>query len=100
MTSSQPSEPLTSFELGQSRVTILGTAHVSRASAQKVRELLATGEYDAVGVELCPSRYNAIVEPDAPHLASFAPSECRVRGRGKRSCFHLQSVTVHVVGIA
>lgn len=65
MDPSQPSEPLLSVELGESRVTILGTAHVSRASAQKVRELLATGDYDAVGVELCPSRYNAIVEPDA-----------------------------------
>ena len=44
---------------------MLGTAHVSKASADKVRELLATAEYDAVGVELCPSRYNAIVQPDA-----------------------------------
>jgi len=65
MAASQPSEPLISIELGESRITILGTAHVSRASAEKVRELLATGDYDAVGVELCPSRYNAIVEPDA-----------------------------------
>jgi pheromone shutdown-related protein TraB len=47
------------------RITLLGTAHVSRASADKVTEMLATGEYDAVAVELCPSRYHAIVNPDA-----------------------------------
>jgi len=46
-------------------VTLLGTAHVSRASADKVRELLATGEFDSVAVELCPSRYNAVIDPDA-----------------------------------
>ena len=51
--------------IGNSTVTLLGTAHVSQTSADKVRELLATGNYDAVAVELCPSRYNAIVDPDA-----------------------------------
>ena len=53
------------MRVGDGLVTVLGTAHVSRASADKVRELLDTREYDAVGVELCPSRYNAIVDPDA-----------------------------------
>lgn len=65
MSQSGQSEPVRTVRLGDSLVTVLGTAHVSRASADKVRELLATGEYDAVGVELCPSRYNAIVDPDA-----------------------------------
>jgi pheromone shutdown-related protein TraB len=46
-------------------ITILGTAHVSRASADKVQELIASGAYDAVAVELCPSRHKAIVDPDA-----------------------------------
>lgn len=57
-------EPLRTVTVGNSRVTILGTAHVSRASADKVRELLCSEQFDAVAVELCPSRYNAIVEPD------------------------------------
>ncbi len=57
-------EPLIEVELDGSRITLLGTAHVSRASADKVKELLATGAYDAVAVELCPSRYNAIIDPD------------------------------------
>ncbi|HFE38595.1 MAG TPA: TraB/GumN family protein [Gammaproteobacteria bacterium] len=47
------------------KVTILGTAHVSRASADKVKELIASGEFDAVAVELCPSRHNSIVNPDS-----------------------------------
>jgi pheromone shutdown-related protein TraB len=58
-------EPQVELQIGEGRITLLGTAHVSRASAEKVRELLHTGEYDAVAVELCPSRYNAIIDPDA-----------------------------------
>ena len=59
------SEPMATVSVGDSTITLLGTAHVSKTSADKVRELLATGDYDAVAVELCPSRYNAIVNPDA-----------------------------------
>lgn len=58
-------EPIAEVTVGDSRITLLGTAHVSRSSAEKVKELLDTGEYDAVAVELCPSRHNAIVDPDA-----------------------------------
>ena len=64
-TSNDKQEPMATIAIGDSRITLLGTAHVSRTSADKVRELLATGDYDAVAVELCPSRYNAIVDPDA-----------------------------------
>lgn len=58
-------EPLMTVTVHDSQITLLGTAHVSRASAAKVEELVATGHYDAVAVELCPSRHNAIVNPDA-----------------------------------
>ncbi len=58
-------EPLKSIQVNGCNITILGTAHVSKASADKVQELIATGSYDAVAVELCPSRHNAIVNPDA-----------------------------------
>jgi pheromone shutdown-related protein TraB len=58
-------EPMAEVSIGDSRITLLGTAHVSRTSAEKVKELLETGEYDAVAVELCPSRHNSIVDPDA-----------------------------------
>jgi pheromone shutdown-related protein TraB len=47
------------------RITLLGTAHVSRSSAEEVTGLLSSGQYDAVAVELCPSRHHAIVDPDA-----------------------------------
>lgn len=45
--------------------TLLGTAHVSRASADQVARELEEGSYDAVAVELCPSRFRALVDPDA-----------------------------------
>jgi pheromone shutdown-related protein TraB len=57
-------EPQQEVLIGSSRITLLGTAHVSRASAETVKTLLSTGEYDAVAVELCPSRYNALINPD------------------------------------
>ncbi len=60
-------EPLIELRTEGARVTLLGTAHVSRSSAEKVRQLIEGDgtEFDAVAVELCNSRYNAIVEPDA-----------------------------------
>ncbi|MEW8211307.1 MAG: TraB domain-containing protein, partial [Candidatus Thiodiazotropha taylori] len=57
-------EPQKELLLGESKITLLGTAHVSRNSAEKVEELLQTGDYDAVAVELCPSRFNALINPD------------------------------------
>ncbi|MDR2876595.1 MAG: TraB/GumN family protein [Chromatiales bacterium] len=59
------SEPMLTIEHEGRRFTLLGTAHVSRVSADKVAELLAAGSYDAIAIELCPGRHNAIVNPDA-----------------------------------
>ncbi|RFA29025.1 conjugal transfer protein TraB [Alkalilimnicola ehrlichii] len=50
---------------GDTRYTLLGTAHVSRASAEEVRDLIASGRFDSVAIELCESRYQAIVKPEA-----------------------------------
>jgi pheromone shutdown-related protein TraB len=47
------------------RYTLLGTAHVSKASVDAVREAIASGEYDHVAVELDQARMQALVEPDA-----------------------------------
>jgi pheromone shutdown-related protein TraB len=59
---SGPTETLT---LGDTRLTLLGTAHVSRTSAEEVSAMLAGGDFDAVAVELCPSRYRSLTQPDA-----------------------------------
>lgn len=45
-------------------VTLLGTAHVSRASADEVRARIASGEYGAVAIELDASRHAGLVDPD------------------------------------
>ena len=65
MNSSETQEPLIELDCNGAQLTLLGTAHVSRASADKVAELLEHGEYDAVAVELCPSRYHALINPGA-----------------------------------
>ncbi|MGC3873755.1 TraB/GumN family protein [Halomonas sp. GXIMD04776] len=50
---------------GDTRYTLLGTAHVSRASAEEVRALIRSGEFDAVAIELCQSRYQSLTNPNA-----------------------------------
>jgi len=46
------------------RFTLLGTAHVSPASAAEVAAEVASGAYDAVAVELDAARHAAITDPD------------------------------------
>ena len=55
------------------RYTLLGTAHVSRASVDAVHAAIASGEYDAVAVELDPQRLAALTDPDA--LAQARPGQ-------------------------
>ncbi len=57
-------QPQQTVTLNKTRITLLGTAHVSRVSAESVEQLLGSGEFDAVAVELCPSRHNAMLNPD------------------------------------
>ena len=45
--------------------TLLGTAHVSKASVDAVRAEIATGAYDTVAVELDAQRMAALLDPDA-----------------------------------
>ncbi len=49
---------------GTAELTLLGTAHVSQASADKVKELLTSGLYDIVALELCDGRHRAISQPE------------------------------------
>jgi pheromone shutdown-related protein TraB len=47
--------------VGDTEVTLLGTAHVSRQSAEDVAAAVASGDYDAIAVELCEPRYKHLV---------------------------------------
>ncbi len=47
------------------RYTLLGTAHVSKASVDAVRAAIDTGAYDTVAVELDKQRLQAMTDPDA-----------------------------------
>jgi len=58
------SQPVSRITLDGREIVLLGTAHVSRASAESVKRLLTEETFDAVAVELCPSRYNALLNPD------------------------------------
>ena len=56
-------EPLQKLILNETHITILGTAHVSRASAETVKQMIRSEEFDVVCIELCQSRYNSIMQP-------------------------------------
>ena len=45
--------------------TLLGTAHVSRASVDAVEAEVARGDYDTIAIELDEQRHRALTEPDA-----------------------------------
>jgi pheromone shutdown-related protein TraB len=53
-------QPLTRLQRDGVDYTLIGTAHVSRASADAVRELAGSGDFDAIAVELCQARYDAL----------------------------------------
>jgi pheromone shutdown-related protein TraB len=53
-------QPMRVVERDGVRYTLIGTAHVSRASAEAVEKLAGSGEFDAIAVELCPARYDAL----------------------------------------
>ncbi len=63
--SSFESQPLEEVQLNQTKITILGTAHVSKASADAVRKLIETNQFDTIAIELCDSRYHSIINPDS-----------------------------------
>jgi pheromone shutdown-related protein TraB len=58
-------QPLARVARGGIEYVLLGTAHVSRVSADAVRAMLDRESFDAVAVELCDSRYQSIRDPEA-----------------------------------
>ena len=49
-------EIIKTIQIGQSTLTLMGTAHVSKQSVQLVEEHIQSGKYDCVAVELCQPR--------------------------------------------
>lgn len=45
-------------------ILLIGTAHVSRQSAEEVKEIIEKEKPDSVCVELCQSRYESIIDKD------------------------------------
>jgi len=58
-------QPIEQICINNCNITLLGTAHVSKASAEAVQTLITENDYDAIAIELCPSRYNALIDPDS-----------------------------------
>ncbi len=58
-------EPHRIVTVGETEITLLGTAHVSPASARAVKALVESGQYDSIAIELCDSRQRAMLDPDA-----------------------------------
>ncbi len=53
-------QPLRNVHRDGVEYTIIGTAHVSRASAETVQQMAESGDYDAIAVELCQARFDAL----------------------------------------
>jgi len=60
-----PAEPILRLSHAGTEFVVLGTAHVSKASADAVSRLLQDESFDAVAVELCSHRAQALRDPDA-----------------------------------
>lgn len=55
-------EPIRVVQGGEAAFFLLGTAHVSQSSADTVKALIESNFFDAVAVELCPPRFDALTQ--------------------------------------
>lgn len=60
ISSPAPQSPLQHVDVNGVRVTIMGTAHVSRHSVDDVTHAIDSGDYDTVAVELCEPRFKQL----------------------------------------
>jgi len=79
MAGTDSSGPRAVVEHDGTTFTLVGTAHVSRASADEVSDLIRSGDYDAVALELCDSRYQNLADPN--RMASMDLFEVIRHGR-------------------
>ena len=63
-TQKQPQNEQPTREISRDGVhyVLLGTAHVSRASVEAVKEMADSAVFDAIAVELCPARHQALTK--------------------------------------
>lgn len=64
-TSIHSTEPVYRLEQGGREVILIGTAHISQASADLVKEIIEREKPDTVCVELCQTRYKTLLNPEA-----------------------------------
>lgn len=64
MQSNDKSNPIHRLVYEDKTVTLVGTAHVSRQSAELVASVISSERPDTVCVELCQSRFEALSQPD------------------------------------
>ena len=60
MTITDESDTIHQLEQGDKKFILIGTAHVSRESAQQVGQVIEEEKPDTVCIELCQSRYQAM----------------------------------------
>lgn len=65
MTGIENTHLIRQVQVGRTTFVLLGTAHVSPESVADVRREIDSGRYDAVAIELCETRYNAMTDPTA-----------------------------------
>lgn len=59
-----PNENIHRIEMDGRQIILIGTAHVSKKSADEVKELIEAEQPDSVCVELCQSRFQAIQDAE------------------------------------
>ncbi len=65
MTGIEDSHLIRRVQVANTTFVLLGTAHVSPQSVADVQREIGNGEYDAVAVELCDSRYRSLMDPQS-----------------------------------
>ena len=60
----QGTSELQEITLGDRTITLIGTAHISRASTELVERILREKHPETVAVELCDARYQSLKHPD------------------------------------
>ena len=66
----------TQLQIDDKEIILIGTAHVSKESAELVADIIQKETPDSVCVELCESRFQAIQQKAKPYL----PDNQRKRG--------------------